>query len=85
VSHSAKVLAWEKRKSFQVKFPWNTAMFVFCGILTQDFPLAKQALDNLSHTSSPFCSCYFGDGVSELFAWAGLKLTSASQVARIQV
>jgi hypothetical protein len=27
--------------------------------------LAKQALYHLSHTSSPFCSGYFGDGVSQ--------------------
>jgi hypothetical protein len=26
------------------------------------FTLAKQALYHLSHTSSPFCSGYFGDG-----------------------
>jgi hypothetical protein len=48
---------------------------------------AKQGFYHLSHTSSSFCSGYFGDGVSELFAWAGLKLRflliSASQVARI--
>jgi hypothetical protein len=27
------------------------------------FALAKQALYCLSHTSSPFCSDYFGDGI----------------------
>jgi hypothetical protein len=34
--------------------------------------LEKQALYRLSHTSSPFCSGYFGDGVT--FAWDGIKL-----------
>jgi hypothetical protein len=32
--------------------------------LTRDFALTKQALYHLSHTSSPFCSGYFGDRVS---------------------
>jgi hypothetical protein len=36
---------------------------------TQGFVLAKQVLYHLSHTSSPFCCGYFGDGVS----WAGLE------------
>jgi hypothetical protein len=37
--------------------------------------LAKQAFCCLSHTFSPFCSGYVGDGGSlELFAWAGLEL-----------
>jgi hypothetical protein len=31
------------------------------GVLTQDLALAKQVLYHLSHTSSPFCSGYFGD------------------------
>jgi hypothetical protein len=30
----------------------------------QDFTLAKLVLYHLSYTSSPFCSGYFGDGVS---------------------
>jgi hypothetical protein len=49
-------------------------LFFFGGtvILMQGFVLAKQALYHLCHTSSPFCSGYFGDGVSELFAQAGL-------------
>jgi hypothetical protein len=38
--------------------------FLFCsiGVWTQGFVLAKQMLYHLSHTSSPFCSGYFGDG-----------------------
>jgi hypothetical protein len=28
----------------------------------KDFTLAKQALYHFNHTSSPFCSGYFGDG-----------------------
>jgi hypothetical protein len=28
----------------------------------------------LSHTSSPFCASYFGDGFTQLFALAGLEL-----------
>jgi hypothetical protein len=35
------------------------------------FMLANQALYHLSHTSSPFCSDYFGDGVL-LFAQTSL-------------
>jgi hypothetical protein len=46
-------------------------IFFFCGgtrVPTQGFilakqGLAKQALYHLSHTSSPFCPGYFGDGV----------------------
>jgi hypothetical protein len=34
------------------------------GVWTQGFTLAKQVLYCLSHTSSPFCFGYFGDGVS---------------------
>jgi hypothetical protein len=41
----------------------------------------------LSHTSSPFCSAYFGDGVLQTFclAWAGttILLITASHVAGI--
>jgi hypothetical protein len=43
--------------------------------------LPKQVLYSLSHTSSPFCSGYFGDGVQ-----AGLEppySLSVSQVVRI--
>jgi hypothetical protein len=31
------------------------------GVWTQSFTLAKQVPYHLSHTSSPFCSAYFGD------------------------
>jgi hypothetical protein len=45
------------------------------GIWTQGFTFAKQVLYSLSHTSSPLCFGYFGDGggSSELSAQAGLK------------
>jgi hypothetical protein len=36
------------------------------GVGTQDFVLAKQVLCSLNHTSCPFFSGYFGDGVSLL-------------------
>jgi hypothetical protein len=38
--------------------------FFFDGIVigTQGFPLAKQVLCHLTHTSSPICSGYLGDG-----------------------
>jgi hypothetical protein len=47
----------------------NTVLFFGWGgggdnVQTQDFALAKQVLYCLSPTSSPFCSGYFGDGVS---------------------
>jgi hypothetical protein len=41
----------------------------------QDFLLAKQVLYCLSHTSSSFCSGYFGYfGFRKLFAQVGLEL-----------
>jgi hypothetical protein len=36
--------------------------------------LARLAVHHLSHTSSPFCSDYFGDGGVSLFAEARLDL-----------
>jgi hypothetical protein len=49
--------------------------------------LTKQALYWLDRISSLFCSGNFGEGVTKLFAQAGLKtailLISSSQVARI--
>jgi hypothetical protein len=50
------------------------------------FVLAKQVLYCLSHTSSPFCSGYFGDGLlNYLWGWPQpeILLISASQVTRI--
>jgi hypothetical protein len=41
-------------------------LFIYLGVTgvwTQGSTLAKQALYCLSHTSTPFCSGYFGDGV----------------------
>jgi hypothetical protein len=43
------------------------------------FALAKQVLYGLSHTSSPFCAGYFGDGVSKSSPsqppkWLGLQV-----------
>jgi hypothetical protein len=41
-------------------------LFIYgTGVSTQGFTLAKQALYCLSHTSSTFCSGYFGDEVSQ--------------------
>jgi hypothetical protein len=49
--------------------------------------LANQRLYCLSYTSSPFCSYYFGDGVSRVIClgWSqiAILLISASQVVRI--
>jgi hypothetical protein len=57
------------------------------GVWTQGFALTKQELYHLSHTSSPFCSGYFGDRVSQTICLCCLQtvilLISASQVARI--
>jgi hypothetical protein len=47
------------------------------GVRTQGFTLAKQVRYRLSHTSSPLCSGYFGDGVSLIIPIA------SSQVPRI--
>jgi hypothetical protein len=59
-------------------------------LISGDFMLAKQVLYHLSHTSSPFCSGYFGDvemGSHELFfpSWLQIKILpiSASKIARI--
>jgi hypothetical protein len=41
-----------------------SGFFGVTGVLTQGFTPAKQALYCLSHISNPFCSGYFGDGVS---------------------
>jgi hypothetical protein len=54
---------------------------------TQDFVLAKQVLYCLNHTSCPFCSSYFGSGVSRTIFEDWLQTAvlpiSASQVAGI--
>jgi hypothetical protein len=49
------------------------------GVWTQDFMLATQAVYHLSHTSSPFCSGYFGEGASQTiqFVQTSLKLWSS--------
>jgi hypothetical protein len=64
--------------------------FIFCGgtaVWTQGFVLAEQVLYHSCHTSGPFCSGYFGDGVSWAFcpSWpqTAILLVSASQVIRI--
>jgi hypothetical protein len=46
-------------------FKCARVFFSFCGteVWIQGFVLAKQALNCLSHSSSPFCSGYFGNGV----------------------
>jgi hypothetical protein len=57
------------------------------GVWTQGFSLAKKALYSLSHSSRPFCSGCFKDGVSETICPGGPQTEilpiSASQVARI--
>jgi hypothetical protein len=65
-------------------------LFLFFGgtrVWTQGFTLAKQALYRLSNTSSPFCSGYFGDGISQTicmgWSWTVILPVLASQVARI--
>jgi hypothetical protein len=61
----------------------------YTGVWTQGFTLAKQAFYDLSHTSSPFCSGYFRDGISQSICpgWPWTFIfhppISASQVARI--
>jgi hypothetical protein len=48
------------------------------GVWTQGFTLKKQGLYCFRHTSSLFCSGYFGGGgPHKLFAWAGIKLWSS--------
>jgi hypothetical protein len=58
-------------------------------ILNSGLCVAKQALYHLSHSSSPFCSGYFGDEISWTICpgWprTTIHLISASQVARITV
>jgi hypothetical protein len=57
------------------------------GIWTQGCKLAKKVLYSLSHASNPFCSAYFGDGVSRAICldwpWIEILPISASQVDRI--
>jgi hypothetical protein len=67
---------------------WSCHHF-FCGtgVWTQGFVLTTQALFCLSHTTSPFCSVYFGDGVWRTMClgwpWTVVPLISTSQVTRI--
>jgi hypothetical protein len=53
----------------------------------QGLTIAKQRFYHLSHISSPFCSGYFGDGVSETIClgWPPTTILwiSASPVARM--
>jgi hypothetical protein len=46
--------------------------------------LAKQALYHLSHTSSPFWSVYFGDGISKII-FSGCPTTSILPISAYQV
>jgi hypothetical protein len=78
--------------SFPTDFLWffdskNSFVFAGTGVWTQGFSLAKLLLWHLSHTSSPFYSGYFKDGVSWTICpgWLPTEILqiSASQVARI--
>jgi hypothetical protein len=58
-------------------------LFDGTGAWTQRFVFTKQVLYHLSHTSSPFCSGYFGDGVLQTICpgwpWTVTLLILASQ------
>jgi hypothetical protein len=68
-------------------FEFRTFFFGGTKVWNQDFGFSKQARCCLSHTSSPFCCDYFGDGSLEnnLPDWprTTILLPSAFQVARI--
>jgi hypothetical protein len=59
-------------------------LFGWTGVWTQDF--AKQMLYRLSHTFNPFCSSYFGEGISWTIclgrSQTSILLISASQIAK---
>jgi hypothetical protein len=88
---SLSALRCQVRRSSSVASVWGYAFGFFffgaTGVWTQDFMLAKKVLYLLRHTSSPFCSGYFGDGVLRNIClgwpWTISLLTSASQVTRI--
>jgi hypothetical protein len=58
-------------KLYSVDNPEQSAQDFIClfvfggtgGVQSQGFTLAKQELYQLTHTSSPFCSGFLGDGV----------------------
>jgi hypothetical protein len=62
---------------------------LFCEsrVWSQGFVLVKQVLYYLSHTSSPFCSGYFRDGVLRAICvgwpWTVILPSSASQVQNL--
>jgi hypothetical protein len=68
---------------FYLEF-WVFFFFGRTGVWTQGFKFVKQALYHLSHTSSPFCCCYFREGVSHTISldWplTTILLISVSQV-----
>jgi hypothetical protein len=55
----------------------NFFFFDGAGVWTQGFVFAKQELYPLSHTSSPFCFGYFGDGISQTICLVGLEPQSS--------
>jgi hypothetical protein len=64
----------------------HISFFLLVGLgFDEGFTLAKQACYHLSHTFSPFCCGYFGDGVSRTISLGCIQtvtlLISASQVA----
>jgi hypothetical protein len=95
-----KKLSKQKYNKQIEHLPWKNAIYkcslgvLFVSVwfwvlvgLRFEFRACKAALYHLSHTSSPFCSGCFGDGVSRKICLGWLQTLifsmSASQVARI--
>jgi hypothetical protein len=79
------LLLYFSTPEFLYDFLFMIPDLLVCLFWTQGFALAKHVLYHLSHTSSPFCSGYFGDGGLEnyLLGLASILLISASEVDRI--
>jgi hypothetical protein len=61
VLRQSKILRQRGRTEVIMREPF---FFGWTGVCTQGFSLTEQTFYHLSHTSSPFCSTYFGDTVS---------------------
>jgi hypothetical protein len=72
--------------SFKRSFSFLFCLFFCVLVWTQGFALATKILYHLSHTSSPLCSGYFGDGVlgTICLGWPQTTILpiSASQISR---